>query len=86
MVLIESRFKPEWEDIKDKGDFSLIGAFAASLKEEAQKSGIKPVEDYADMLTDYTDSFDIITVDKLMNQFPDIISKLYRKRGDKDNG
>ncbi|MCK5153194.1 MAG: response regulator, partial [Spirochaetales bacterium] len=86
MVLIESQFKPEWEDIKDKGDFSLIGAFAASLKEEAQKSGIDPVEDYADMLIDYTDSFDISAVDKLMNQFPDITGKLYRKRGEKDNG
>ncbi len=86
MTLVDSRFKPEWEDIKDKGDFLLIGAFAASLKEEAQKSGIDPVEDYADMLIDYTDSFDISAVDKLMNQFPDITGKLYRKREEKDNG
>ena len=46
MGLAESRFKPEWEDIRDKGDFSLIEIFAASIKEEAGKFNIKLIENY----------------------------------------
>ena len=80
LVLVESRFKPEWDNIKDKGDFSLINNFAAALKEEAMKLGIKSIENYANMLIAYTDSFEIIEVDKLMNQFPEITGKLQRRR------
>ncbi|MBI9098515.1 MAG: response regulator, partial [Spirochaetaceae bacterium] len=74
--LLESDFYPEWEDIRDKGDFSLIVKFAGSLKKEAERHKAYSIIQYADRLIDYADSYDIIEVEKLMNQFPEIIERI----------
>jgi len=74
--LIESDFLSNWENIRNKGDFSLIEKFAGSLKKVGDNHNAISLMKYADMLIDYADSFDIVMVEKLMNQFPKIIEKI----------
>ena len=76
--IISSDFTPIWEEIKDKGDFSLIESFAESLYNAADRHKINPIKKYAEMLMNYADSFDIIMVEKLMVQFPDISATLFQ--------
>ena len=76
--IINSEFTPIWEDIKDKGDFSLIESFAESLYNSADRHNINPIKKYAEMLMDYAESFDIVMVEKLMAQFPDISAALFQ--------
>lgn len=76
---LENEFKPQWLNIKDGGDFSLIEEFALKLNELALKEDIYLLEDYSKELIKNVEAFDIEKVDYLMNTFLELIENLKAK-------
>jgi two-component system, NarL family, sensor histidine kinase EvgS len=64
---------PQWKAVKDRGDFELIEQFSSRLKEYAGECGILNIVCYADKLQQFVTSFDIIEVDGMMKDFPELI-------------
>ena len=73
---LNGEIKKEWEEIKDKGDFTLIEAFSIKLNTLALENSITLLSNYAQELISHIDSFDIEKVDYLMNTYLDVIDKL----------
>ena len=69
----EHELLPEWERVKDKGDFDLIGQFARNLSGHATACAIDSMADFGGRLEEYAQSFDILEVDAMMSQFPELI-------------
>lgn len=59
----------ECESIKDKGDFSLIEAFALKIREFAQTYEQKELENYCKVLLQNIESFEISVVKTMLNDF-----------------
>lgn len=76
---LENEFKPQWLNIKDGGDFSLIEEFALKLNELALKEDIYLLDDYSKELIKNIEAFDIEKVDYLMNTFLELIENLKAK-------
>lgn len=76
LAAVDSELTAEWKEIKDKGDFELIGNFAENLRTVAENHAVEHVVDYAERLQEHVTSFDIIEVDAMMKQFPEMIVAL----------
>lgn len=76
LTAIDNELMPQWQAVKDKGDFDLIAEFSDHLHQLASSHAIQPIIDFAAQLREHVLSFDIIEVDILMKQFPDIISAM----------
>ncbi len=74
--IAESELLAEYQSVKDKGDFTLIEQFAHNVKGAAERCSLPHLVEYAEELQQFVVSFDIIEVDILMKQFPDIINNL----------
>lgn len=74
--IAESTLLPEYQSVKDRGDFSLIENFATNVGDAAEQYSIPHLKKYAEDLQQLVISFDIIEVDILMKQFPDTINTL----------
>ena len=74
--LLSTEIKDNWEDVKNKGDFTLIEEFSIKLKDLALENNITLLGNYAQELITHIDSFDIEKVDYLMNTYLDVIEKL----------
>ncbi len=69
----ERELYPEWETVKDRGDFDLIEQFAKRVKEYAGEFAISHMYQYAEELQQFVTSFDIVEVDGMMKQFPSLM-------------
>ena len=74
--IVEAELLPEWQQIKDRGDFELIGRFAEKLTKHAADCGVSNFVEFGKLLSQNVDSFEIIEVDSLMKQFPKMIEAL----------
>jgi len=74
-------FEKQCHDIKDKGDFSLIEAFANELKLFANEFHHEYLHNYCTMLLENIESFEISKVKKLLNDF-ELIAKQLNKELD----
>lgn len=76
LAAIDTGLAADWQEVKDKGDFELISRFATNLRLVAEEHAVEHVVDYAQRLQEHVTSFDIIEVDAMMKQFPEIIAAL----------
>lgn len=76
LAVAEDDLLPEYNSVRDRGDFSLIELFAISVEKGAKQYSIPHIEKYAKELRQRIKNFDIIEVDILMKQFPEIIYTL----------
>lgn len=74
--IADNKLLPEYQSVKDRGDFSLIDNFATNVGKAAKLYSIPNLQRYAEELQQLVISFDIIEVDILMKQFPDTINTL----------
>lgn len=79
LLSIDEHLLPEWNHIKDKGDFELIQQFAVKLNKNAISHQIDHMVIYTEQLQEMISSFDIIEVDSMMKQFPELIHALRQK-------
>lgn len=76
LILLNNELKLEWQDVKNKGDFTLIESFAKKVNKLAIENNIELLINYSKELINHIDSFDIEKVDYLMNTYLDIIVQL----------
>lgn len=74
-----------WRDVKDRGDFDLIGTFVQHLEEEAQRFSVTELNHYVSRLKECLNSFDIAEVDRMMMEFPGLLAEL-KQRSDEEGG
>lgn len=74
-----SEFVDECKSIKDKGDFSLIEAFALKIKAFAHTYEQKELENYCKILLQNTESFEISAVKTMLNDFENIAKQLRKE-------
>lgn len=79
IIELENRYKQEWINIKDGGDFSLIEEFANKLNTLSIEQDIYILKDYSEELIKNINSFDIEKVDYLMNTYLELIENLKGK-------
>lgn len=73
---LDTEFKLKWNEVKDKGDFSLIESFVDELEELSNEYKIMLLANYIKELKMHLESFDIEKVDYLMNMYLNLISNL----------
>jgi polar amino acid transport system substrate-binding protein/two-component system sensor histidine kinase EvgS len=74
--IAEKELLPEWYRVKDRGDFEMIDQFAMQLKHESTQYGIHRMVYYAEQIETHVGSFDILEVDRMMKQFPEMVQTL----------
>lgn len=73
---LNNELKLECNEVKNKGDFSLIEDFAQRILELGISSNIRILENYANEIITHIESFDIEKVDYLLGSFGSTIGKL----------
>lgn len=74
--ILHSQVKQECDEVKNKGDFSLIEDFALKIQELGVENNISILENYSSEIITHIESFDIEKVDYLLGSFSSIIEKL----------
>ncbi|MCB0805032.1 MAG: PAS domain S-box protein [Bacteroidales bacterium] len=73
---LKNLFLPEWEAIKDKLVINRIESFISKLKNEAEKTELKILIQYADELKSHLDVFDFEHLEECLAKFPEVIQKI----------
>jgi len=73
---LESTLMPAWEDLKGAMDMDAIQKFARQLYEISDNHQCYSLQEYAIRLLDYTVAFEVEKIDRSINKFPDMISKI----------
>ena len=76
LKLLEDDFKIELDNIKDKGDFSLIQTFMEKVQNLGSENSLSIIEQYAEKTLLAIESFDIEKVNKMIFQYDIICQKL----------
>lgn len=76
LVEAKASLFPQWEEVKDKGDYELIASFTDKLCQTARQYGLQGLVEYSESLQVYIESFDIIEVDGMMKKFPELLKTL----------
>ena len=76
LALLETKYMPEWETIKDSFVLFSIDAFSESIRNLADEYRILFLSAYAEKLKESVDAVDLEEIKKTLGEFPEIISEL----------
>ena len=74
--ILEEKFLPRWETIKDHLVLFRIEEFAVDLKQLANKYKFRFLIDYADKMLEDLDTIDLESLTETLRQFPGIIKQI----------
>ena len=77
---LKKEFIDEWKTVSESNSMSKIYEFANRLRFFCKENNIQSVLNYADELNNYTQSFDIEKVEKLLVKFPTVIDTLMNNK------
>ncbi len=77
-------FRLIWNDIHDVLDIAEIEKFSINIKELGKEYNISQLTHYGDNLEKFTQIFDVIHIEKTLNQFPELVKAMEKIEHEKN--